>query len=146
MMDRRTAPKEIIAALAAHAASTPLRLPSKELRADDIRVLFQERNQGKGAALRRGFREARGEIVIVQDADLEYNPQEYFGLIDPIQHGVADVAYGSRFQGGAAPGFVVLAFRRQPTPDYPLQRIHQSQPHGRVNVLQGLQARVAARH
>ena len=92
--------KEILATLAARAASNPLRLQREELRASDVRVFFQERNQGKGAALRRGFREARGDIVIVQDADLEYNPQEYLGLIDPIERGVADVVYGSRFQGG----------------------------------------------
>ncbi|HMD96242.1 MAG TPA: glycosyltransferase family 2 protein [Terriglobia bacterium] len=93
--------KEILAALAAHAAPSPPRLPqSGELRADNVRVFFQERNRGKGAALRRGFREARGEIVIVQDADLEYDPQEYRGLVDPIERGLADVVYGSRFLGG----------------------------------------------
>jgi glycosyltransferase involved in cell wall biosynthesis len=54
-----------------------------ELRTGNIRVFFQTRNQGKGAALLRAFREARGEIVIVQDADLEYDPQDYFGLIAP---------------------------------------------------------------
>ncbi|MGO9272400.1 MAG: glycosyltransferase family 2 protein [Terriglobia bacterium] len=92
--------KEILATLAARAASNLLGLPSEELRAGHVRVFFQERNQGKGAALRRGFQEARGEIVIVQDADLEYNPQEYLGLIDPIERGLADVVYGSRFLGG----------------------------------------------
>ena len=71
-----------------------------ELRADNLRIFFQERNQGKGAALRRGFQEACGDIVIVQDADLEYDPQDYFGLIEPIRRGRADVVYGSRFLGG----------------------------------------------
>jgi glycosyltransferase involved in cell wall biosynthesis len=66
----------------------------------DIRVLFQEKNQGKGAALRRGFAEATGEIVLVQDADLEYDPQEYTRLLEPIVDGRADVVYGSRFLGG----------------------------------------------
>jgi len=70
------------------------------LRADNIRVLFQEVNQGKGAALRRGFAEARGGIVIVQDADLEYDPQDFHQLINPILRGEADVVYGSRFLGG----------------------------------------------
>jgi glycosyltransferase involved in cell wall biosynthesis len=70
------------------------------LRADNIRVLFQGTNQGKGAALRRGFQEARGEIVIVQDADLEYDPDDYHKLIEPIIRGEADVVYGSRFLGG----------------------------------------------
>jgi glycosyltransferase involved in cell wall biosynthesis len=71
-----------------------------ELRTDNLRIFFQERNQGKGAALRRGFQEALGEIVIVQDADLEYDPQDYDGLIAPIRRGLADVVYGSRFLGG----------------------------------------------
>ena len=61
-----------------------------ELRTDNIRVFFQARNQGMGAALLRAFQEARGEIVIVQDADLEYDPQDYFGLIAPIERGLAD--------------------------------------------------------
>jgi glycosyltransferase involved in cell wall biosynthesis len=65
-----------------------------------IRVFFQERNRGKGAALRWGFRAAQGEIVLVQDADLEYDPQEYSKLLEPIERGTADVVYGSRFLGG----------------------------------------------
>ncbi len=66
----------------------------------NVRVLFQERNCGKGAALRCGFQAARGEIVIVQDADLEYDPRDYAQLLDPIERGVADVVYGSRFMAG----------------------------------------------
>jgi len=62
-----------------------------------IKILFQKQNQGKGAALRRGFQEARGEIIIVQDADLEYNPQDLPKLIQPILEGQADIVYGSRF-------------------------------------------------
>jgi glycosyltransferase involved in cell wall biosynthesis len=64
-----------------------------------IRHLRQEQNAGKGAALRRGFREAVGELVIVQDADLEYEPSEYPRLIDPIINGDADAVFGSRFAG-----------------------------------------------
>jgi glycosyltransferase involved in cell wall biosynthesis len=64
-----------------------------------VRVLFQPKNQGKGAALRRGFEEAGGEIVIVQDADLEYDPNDIPKVIAPIADGVADVVYGSRFVG-----------------------------------------------
>jgi glycosyltransferase involved in cell wall biosynthesis len=67
---------------------------------DNLRVVFQDRNRGKGAALRRGFAEAKGEIVIIQDADLEYDPQDYHAMIAPITRGVADVVYGSRFLGG----------------------------------------------
>ena len=70
------------------------------LRLSDFRFLFQEQNQGKGAALRRGFAEATGDILLVQDADLEYDPREYGKLIEPILDGRADVVYGSRFLGG----------------------------------------------
>jgi len=66
------------------------------------RVIYHERNQGKGAALRTGFAAATGEIVLVQDADLEYDPQEYPRLLRPILDGRADVVFGSRFTGGEA--------------------------------------------
>jgi glycosyltransferase involved in cell wall biosynthesis len=66
----------------------------------DLRFLFQRPNQGKGAALRRGFAEATGNIVLVQDADLEYDPRDYPKLLEPIVDGRADVVYGSRFLGG----------------------------------------------
>ncbi|PTY04652.1 glycosyl transferase [Opitutaceae bacterium EW11] len=65
-------------------------------------VVFHERNQGKGAALRSGFQKATGDIVIVQDADLEYDPNEYPKLLRPILQGKADVVFGSRFAGGEA--------------------------------------------
>jgi len=63
-------------------------------------ILFHERNQGKGAALRTGFAQATGDIVLIQDADLEYDPREYPKLLAPILAGKADVVYGSRFAGG----------------------------------------------
>ncbi len=64
-------------------------------------VIYHPENRGKGAALRSGFAAATGDIVIVQDADLEYDPQEFPLMIDPIMSGKADVVFGSRFQGGA---------------------------------------------
>jgi glycosyltransferase involved in cell wall biosynthesis len=64
------------------------------------KVIYHRENKGKGAALRSGFKEANGDIVVVQDADLEYDPNEYPRLMDPILSGKADVVYGSRFAGG----------------------------------------------
>jgi glycosyltransferase involved in cell wall biosynthesis len=65
-----------------------------------LHTIYQERNQGKAAALRRGFAEVTGEITLVQDADLEYDPVDYPMLLQPILDGQADVVYGSRFLGG----------------------------------------------
>lgn len=67
---------------------------------ENIKIILQEKNRGKGAALRAGFKEASGDILIIQDADLEYNPREYPQLLQPILDGKADVVYGSRFLGG----------------------------------------------
>jgi glycosyltransferase involved in cell wall biosynthesis len=72
--------------------------------AGGLRVALQPANAGKGAALRRGFQEARGAIVLVQDADLEYDPRDYPRLLAPLLHGEADVVYGSRFLQGTPRG------------------------------------------
>jgi glycosyltransferase involved in cell wall biosynthesis len=64
-----------------------------------IRVFRHPRNRGKGAALRTGFEQVRGEVVVIQDADLEYDPKEYSRLLEPIEANLADVVYGSRFTG-----------------------------------------------
>lgn len=65
----------------------------------NVKVIFHERNQGKGRAVRTGIENASGELMLIQDADLEYNPREYPTLLKPIQEGIADVVYGSRFLG-----------------------------------------------
>jgi glycosyltransferase involved in cell wall biosynthesis len=72
----------------------------KGLEDEDTKIFFHEKNMGKGAALRTGIRNATGDILVIQDADLEYDPGEYPKLIKPILEGKADVVYGSRFAGG----------------------------------------------
>ena len=82
------------------------RLQEENQRANDslnqIRTFFQPQNQGKGAALKTALSHVTGDIVLVQDADLEYDPADYPALIEPITKGLADVVYGSRFAGGGA--------------------------------------------
>jgi glycosyltransferase involved in cell wall biosynthesis len=91
-------PKEII--LVDDCSTDGTRAILKEMEAvADLRVVYQPHNQGKGAALREGFRHATGDVIIVQDADLEYDPSEYPRLIQPIIENRADVVYGSRFIG-----------------------------------------------
>lgn len=96
--------RELLAEVGLRSGGVPgeLLLPRSgaRLSTHNIRVFFQEKNCGKGAALRRGFEEARGQIVVIQDADLEYDPQDLQRLIEPIDRGEADVVYGSRFLGG----------------------------------------------
>jgi len=75
---------------------------NEKLDLSNIRFFFQEKNQGKGAALRRGFREVTGDLVIVQDADFEYDPAEYPKLLGPIRKGLADVVISSRFLGSGS--------------------------------------------
>jgi glycosyltransferase involved in cell wall biosynthesis len=66
-----------------------------------VRVIYHEHNQGKGAAVRTGIEAAAGEVIIIQDADLEYDPRDYPALLRPIEEGIAEVVFGSRFLGGA---------------------------------------------
>ena len=72
----------------------------QDLRAPEIRVIFHDVNQGKGAAIRTGVAHATGDIVLIQDADLEYDPRDYPLLLEPILEDQADVVYGNRFHGG----------------------------------------------
>jgi glycosyltransferase involved in cell wall biosynthesis len=66
-----------------------------------VRVIFHEQNLGKGAAVRTGIQFAHGDLLLIQDADLEYDPRDYPNLLRPLEEGIADVVYGSRFLGGA---------------------------------------------
>jgi glycosyltransferase involved in cell wall biosynthesis len=92
--------ENMAARLANNEKSAPAQDGGEPIELRDLRFFFQTPNQGKGAALRRGFAEAAGEIVLVQDADLEYDPRDYAKLLEPIIDGRADVVYGSRFLGG----------------------------------------------
>lgn len=67
---------------------------------DNLRVVLHEENQGKGAAVRTGLAAAEGDVLLIQDADLEYDPRDYPTLLKPLEEGIADVVYGSRFLGG----------------------------------------------
>jgi glycosyltransferase involved in cell wall biosynthesis len=90
-------PKEIV--IVEDCSTDNTRAILKQLEGDEIRIFYQPSNQGKGAALRRGFQEATGDVILVQDADLEYDPDEYPRLLQPILEDRADVVYGSRFIG-----------------------------------------------
>lgn len=92
--------KEIIIVDDASTDGTRERLMDIESTQENVKVLYHKRNQGKGAALRTGFKYVTGDIVIIQDADLEYDPKEYPVLLGPVLDGRADVVYGSRFLGG----------------------------------------------
>ena len=92
--------KEIIIVDDSSTDGTPELLQKIDQTYENVRVIYHQRNQGKGAALRTGFQSVSGHIVIIQDADLEYDPKEYPLLLEPILDGRADVVYGSRFLGG----------------------------------------------
>ncbi len=91
--------RELLAELTRDGLESWLPEPGRNRGRNEIRVLLQPSNAGKGAALRAGFQAATGDIVVVQDADLEYDPQDIPRLIQPIVDGIADVTFGSRFIG-----------------------------------------------
>jgi glycosyltransferase involved in cell wall biosynthesis len=99
----RDGTREFLMGLAAEAeagVATPILEGCYELPTHNLKLCFLPENRGKGAAIRHGFEQATGEVIVVQDADLEYDPIEYERLLAPIRAGQADVVFGSRFLGG----------------------------------------------
>lgn len=92
-------PSEVIVVDDGSQDGTRAILEDLQRRYPQVKVFFHEKNMGKGAALRTGFQHATGDIIIIQDADLEYDPRHYPTLLQPIYEGIADVVYGSRFLG-----------------------------------------------
>ena len=111
---------------------------------DNVKAFYHERNQGKGAALRTGFAQVTGDVVIIQDADLEYRPVDYPFLLEPIEQDVADVVYGSRMVGGRPHRCpVLLALHGQPGGDHAVQHVHQPESVRYGGGVQGFQGRGA---
>ena len=103
-----------------------------------VQIILQPFNRGKGAAIRRGFEVASAEFVIVQDADLEYDPNDYDIVLEPLLSGSADVVYGSRFQSGR-PRRVLYFWHSvgEPVSDPAIQHVHRLEPHRHGDLLQG---------
>ena len=98
-----------------------------------------EKNMGKGAALHTGIAKATGEYLIIQDADLEYDPEEYNDLLKPVLSGFADVVYGSRFsREQPSPDFVLLAYNWQQILDSTFKHVYQPQFDGYGDMLQNV--------
>jgi len=97
----RDGTREFLLDLVGADSSEPLDHLSEMYQQSDIKVIFQDKNQGKGAALNCGIKYIEGDVVVFQDADLEYDPEDYHKLLQPILDGYADVVYGSRYKGGS---------------------------------------------
>ena len=103
ILDRVLAAPATLEVIAVDDGSTDGTVERLQARSEDrLKVIVQPENRGKGAALRRGFAEATADYVLIQDADLEYNPDDYPILLQPLTDGLADVVYGSRFSGASA--------------------------------------------
>ena len=100
MAEETPLPKELVIVDDCSTDATPARLEEIRKRyGGSVRIFRHRKNLGKGAALRTGFQEVKGDVVLIQDADLEYSPSDYDRLLAPILDGRADVVYGSRFAG-----------------------------------------------
>ena len=100
VLDFRDLEKEIIIIDDCSTDNSKLIIKELEDLHPEIRGIFLEQNLGKGSALKKGFEEAKGDIILIQDADLEYDPKDYSALIKPFKNTDADIVYGSRFMGG----------------------------------------------
>ena len=113
----------------------------------NLTILHHEMNMGKGRALRTGFEAARGEYVIIQDADLEYDPEDYARLLHPLERGQADAVYGSRFITTQEHRVsLLLALDRESGPHASFEHDDGPQSHRHGNLLQGLPARTDSGH
>ncbi|WP_232278944.1 glycosyltransferase family 2 protein [Geotalea uraniireducens] len=110
----------------------------KKLSVENMQLIFHDKNLGKGAALQTGFSMVNGEIIIIQDADLEYDPRDYSQLLQPIFDDKADVVYGSRFVGGAPHRVVFfLAYDGKQVLNLLVKHVYQFKSYGHGIMLQG---------
>ena len=128
-------PKEIICVNDKSTDSTPKILEELAAKHKNLRVFHQPVNMGKGAALREGFKHCTGDVVIVQDADWEYDPAEYPKLVQPILDGRADVVFGSRFIGREPPRALFLSLAGEQRPDNSFQHLHGLESHRHGDLL-----------